>query len=373
MIVQINLQIAVFGRYLLLSFFLLGTIFINAQEKPSFHLEVENAPTRIRFKVVLNEGWGQNADLKLFIGKETSTLPPMAGRILQQGNILEFVPAYGWTEGQSYTALLTSATNTESFKHSFTIATPDRDNVKPVLSTIYPSSDTLPANQLKLYLDFSRPMALGYVYDHVQVFNEQGELLEQPFLLLEPELWDPTGKRLTIWFDPGRLKRDLVPNTALGTPLEAGQSYHLVVKAGWPDRDGAKLEEPYRKTFFVLASDREQPKLEAWDLKVPAPNSRQALQIHFGESLDAALASTQIRIMDENGQVVEGTIRLTNKESVLVFETSTVWQTGNYKIRVAAKLEDLAGNNLNRLFDRDLKDPKQKRGEANFYWLEFKI
>lgn len=373
MIIKTNLKIAVLSRYLLLVSFLFGALISNAQEKPTFHLIVDEVPKNIRFKVDLKDGWDKNTSLELFVGNEPVALPPMAGRILQQGNTLEFVPAYGWTEGQTYTAIVGTVMDTESFKHTFTLPTPDRNLSTPVLNTIYPTADTLPANQLKLYLQFSKPMALGYAYQYIKVYNDQGEVLEQPFLLLEPELWDPSGKRLTLWFDPGRLKRDLIPNKALGTPLEAGQSYHLVIKSDWPAKDGSLMEKSIRKTFYVGSADRQQLDLEAWNLKLPAANSRQVLEIQFGESLDAATANAHIDIIDENGQIMYGTIRLIHHESVLLFEPQTNWPAGIYKVRVGAKLEDLAGNNLNRLFDRDLSDPKQKRGSTEFYWLEFKL
>lgn len=88
--------------------------------------------------------------------------------------------------------------------------------------------------------------------------------------------------------------------------------------------------------------------------------------------MDAATVNSHISIIDENGQIIDGVIRLMHQESVVLFEPHTNWSSGNYKIRIGAKSEDLAGNNLNRLFDRDL-DPKQKSGNAEFYWLEFKI
>ena len=32
------------------------------------------------------------------------------------------------------------------------------------------------------------------------------------FLELENELWNPEHTQLTLWLDPGRIKRDLIPN-----------------------------------------------------------------------------------------------------------------------------------------------------------------
>ena len=41
------------------------------------------------------------------------------------------------------------------------------------------------------------------------------------FLDLQPELWNAEGTVLTLWLDPGRIKRDLIPNKELGIPLKA--------------------------------------------------------------------------------------------------------------------------------------------------------
>ncbi len=109
------------------------------------------------------------------------------------------------------------------------------------VTAVYPSADVLPENLLKLYVHFSTPMARGEAYRHVRLEDSAGRLVERPFLEIGEELWDPQGRRLTLLFDPGRIKRGLVPRQEEGPILEEGKAYTLRVDADWPDADGRPL------------------------------------------------------------------------------------------------------------------------------------
>src|SRR5205823_11683424 len=88
-----------------------------------------------------------------------------------------------------------------------------------VVEHVYPSRDKLPENQLKFYLHFSAPMSRGEAYQQIQLLDEKGKVVELPFLELDEELWDPDGKRFTLFFDPGRIKRGLKPREEVGPAL----------------------------------------------------------------------------------------------------------------------------------------------------------
>ena len=80
---------------------------------------------------------------------------------------------------------------------------------------VYPSSATLPENQLRFYLHFSAPMSRGEVYQHLQLLDQDGKPIVLPFLEIGEELWDTTGQRLTLLIDPGRIKRGLCRASSL--------------------------------------------------------------------------------------------------------------------------------------------------------------
>jgi hypothetical protein len=76
------------------------------------------------------------------------------------------------------------------------------------------------------------------------------------------------------------------------------------------------------------------------------------IQLH--ESLDRILLSEAVRINSKKGVVISGTIEPGSEETVFEFKPDSPWVKGTYIIECEERLEDLAGNNLNRLFDRDL-------------------
>ena len=84
---------------------------------------------------------------------------------------------------------------------------------------IYPSADVLPANELKLYIYFSAPMSRGEAWQHIHLLDGDGKPVPLAFLELDQELWDAGNQRLTVLFDPGRIKRGLVPTNEIGPPI----------------------------------------------------------------------------------------------------------------------------------------------------------
>ena len=85
-------------------------------------------------------------------------------------------------------------------------------------------------------------MSEGEVARHVHVRRgDTGEPIDAAFLPMEPELWDRERRRVTILFDPARIKRGLAPNRAIGYPLTEGVAVDVVVDAGFLDGDGHPL------------------------------------------------------------------------------------------------------------------------------------
>ncbi len=120
------------------------------------------------------------------------------------------------------------------------------------MEAIYPSADRLPQNLLRIYIQFNEPMAQGDAYRHIALTRSDGRKLEYPFLELAEELWDPSGRRLTLLLDPARVKQGLVPREEDGPVLEVGHSYHLSIRSGWPDAHGEPMKASMVKTFKVV-------------------------------------------------------------------------------------------------------------------------
>jgi hypothetical protein len=186
------------------------------------------------------------------------------------------------------------------------------------------------------------------------------------FLDLQPELWNKERTVLTVWLDPGRIKRELIPNQKLGNPLQKGKYYTLLISANWKDVQGLPLQRSYRKQFIVGARDGMSPDPVKWKLDTPDPQTDQPLAIHFDEPLDHFLLEETIRIVDEKNYSIPGRINITGKDSGLEFIPAGKWKAGKYRLQVQSILEDLAGNNLNKLFDRDIRVKKMNADKSVF-------
>jgi hypothetical protein len=79
------------------------------------------------------------------------------------------------------------------------------------------------------------------------LIDQAGAKVDVPFLELGEELWDPSGRRFTLFFDPGRIKRGLLSQQELGIALHEGKRYTLVIDKGWKDADGRTLVADFRQ------------------------------------------------------------------------------------------------------------------------------
>ncbi len=232
------------------------------------------------------------------------------------------------------------------------------------LVQMYPTADRLPANLLRLYLVFDRAMSTGESRAHLTLVDDTNRPVEGAFLELDDELWDATGTRLTVLFDPGRIKRGLRANLESGAPLTEGRRYTLVIDADWRDAAGRPLGVSSSKTFEVVAADRTSPDVEGWSLDVPTANTRDPLAVRFPEILDRALLSSSIGVVDGYGVPMKGSISVGPEERSWTFTPERTWRAGEYHLRVSTELEDTAGNNLRRVFDADNNGVRAIAGSA---------
>ena len=260
----------------------------------------------------------------------------------------------------------------DSVVYPFQFASPaNRPRTK--LLAIYPSSDAVPANLLKIYLRFSGPMREGEVYDRVRIYDQDDELVKNPLVPLRPELWDSSGQVVTLWLDPGRVKRALLARETHGPVLEEGRSYLLTVDSLWKDAHGQLLEVGFSKQFSVVTDDRIKPEVNTWHLTVPKSGTMDPLIITFGEAMDQATSQHAFSVWNLKKEKLAGITGLDENEKSLEFRPDKNWLSGTYRLRIYAKLEDLAGNNLNRVFDRDLSSNSETPSNQEFHWIEFNV
>lgn len=232
---------------------------------------------------------------------------------------------------------------------------------KPTVAAIYPTSNKLPANVLKFYLHFSAPMQKGNIYRHFSIVDSQtGKQVELPFLELEQELWSRDGLRLTLFFDPGRIKRGLKPREELGPVFEHERNYEFRIAGKWKSDVGVPLGKDVVKKFRVIEEDNQTPQLEKWALKLPPSGSREPLIVSFDESLDSALLRRVLRIEYQGKSIELKMLTLSDNEKKASFVPTQPWQSGEYILKIGPELEDLAGNRIGKPFDVELSERTQK-------------
>jgi hypothetical protein len=213
----------------------------------------------------------------------------------------------------------------------------------------------------------------GHIYQYIHLRDAAGRPVELPFLEIDEELWNADMTRLTLFIDPGRIKRGVQPLEEIGPALEAGKHYTLEIDAAWHDSAGLPLRESFRKPFRVGPQDREPPTLTSWKIKSPSAGTQEALTLRFPEPMDHALALRVIQVIDAAGQLVDGHITLTEQERSWSFTPRHAWHNGSYQLQVQNTIEDLAGNNIGKAFEVDLFESVQRRFTNQVMNLSFTV
>ncbi len=293
---------------------------------------------------------------------------PLLGSYRVENAALTFQPRFALRPGLRYRAVFKPAALVSTFEIPKGPPTPATK-----VERVYPSTNLLPENQLKLYVHFSAPMSRGEAYRRLRLLDQSGGPVELPFLELAEELWDREGKRLTILFDPGRVKQGLRPRQEVGSPLESGREYTLAVDREWPDAEGRPLREAFLKRFRVGPPDHELPALSKWRLRPPKSGGSEPLTVELPEPLDRALLEGLIDVTDPRGNSLPGSIQVGREETRWLFTPREPWKAGRYYLTVGATLEDLAGNTIERPFEVDVFERIDERISRVTRRLPFQI
>ena len=293
------------------------------------------------------------AQLKVFAvrGDGTVQSDAMAGKYAQAGDTIRFTPAYPFDPGRTYEVrYLADPSNTGSARQErVTVPAPP---AKPAtfVAQVYPSGDVVPANQLRMYIEFSAPMGQRPALEHVSLVDDKGRQVVDPFLPVDGELWNADHTRFTVFFDPGRQKRGILPNRELGESLIAGRKYTLRVSRDWLDGNGQPLRETFERRFTVGPPDRSPLDLASWKIAAPREGTREPLTVAFAESLDHGLLLRAIGVR-RDGTPLTGQVQVDAQETRWTMTPDAPWQPGRYELIALGILEDLAGNRIGRAFE----------------------
>ncbi|MEM9984334.1 MAG: hypothetical protein AAF804_04500, partial [Bacteroidota bacterium] len=128
-----------------------------------------------------------------------------------------------------------------------------------------------------------------------------------------------------------------------------------VIASPLQGNNGKPLLQTYHKHFFTMPDDRVRPSLDGLVLDLPDPNSQEPLMLNFREAMDWGALENKVWV-EFAGQTFPTTLQATPQDSLFALIPQQAWQAGDYHLHFEASIEDLAGNNLLRLFDQDVTE-----------------
>jgi hypothetical protein len=274
-----------------------------------------------------------------------------AGSWELSGEVARFTPRFAAVPGTEYAVVGRRDDGHEAWRELTRVSVPDANGVPvTVVESIDPGIQWVPANLLRFSVTFSSAMDEGSAAGHIHLLDETGTVMPGTLLEMPPELWDRSRRRLTVLVEPGRIKRGLQPHVQAGAPLREGSTVTLVVDSGLRDAEGSHLLAGASRTYRVRAPLRSRVDPSLWDVRWPETDNS-PLVVRFDRPLDRALVRRFLRVTDRDGRSVPGHSSLDRDALVWVFTPAV---GGDLKLSVDTRLEDLAGNSVRRVFDRDL-------------------
>ena len=308
-------------------------------------------------------------------GVRIRALQPLAGHFEIDDNALCFIPRFPFLDSTSYSLLVNSALGVGDVgdPEVWTIQFPPSVKTKETsVVAIYPSANVLPLNQLKFYVHFSSPMSTGWANRAVHVRRgDNDERLDGVFLANGPELWDPERQRLTLMLDPGRIKRGLVPNQQTGYPLIEGVPIVISIDTAFRDAAGLPLRTGAERRYDVSSAMRTRVDPHDWQCDFPAAGSVAPLTVEFDRPLDHGLLEHSLWVNHDTGVPLAGRGSVGADERFWQFEPLSAWEEGHYVVIIDPRLEDMAGNSLIRVFDRDLTRVEDRPADVQHFSIAF--
>ena len=298
-----------------------------------------------------------------------ANLPAVAGRYAIADGSVTFTPLFPFDPGRAYRVRVDPSKlgPPRSTEILTSIVKLPAAAAKPAaeVAAIYPSIPVVPENLLRMYVEFSAPMGSRKAGEFVRLLDRSSgkdTVVEEAFLPVEADFWSPDHRRYTLFLDPGRVKRGILPNRERGRPLRAGHAYALAISAEWPDENGQPLKTAFRHEFSAGPAVASGIDASAWTITPPAPGTRDRLVVHFDRPLDHAVAARALGVerdgvsVDGNGTVEPGDTRWT-------FVPRAPWPPGVYRLTAQPFLEDPQGNQIDRAFEVVVDTPREPNPE----------
>ena len=305
--------------------------------------------------------------------------PGMLGSYSVADDALRFTPLYPLDPGREYRVRfdpgrLPGAAPPGATAIVATVGEPARDTTpSTVVTRVYPTSDVVPENLLRMYVEFSGPMGRPSGIPYMSLFDEDGKEIRGAFLPLDYEFWSPDHTRFTAFFDPGRVKDGILPNQEMGRALTPGRSVTLVISHEWRDQYGRPLKEDFKRVFRVGPPDEHPLDTASWRIQPPpAVGRRDGLVVIFPEPLDHGLLMRALGVR-RGADAVDGDIVVDQAETRWTFTPREPWRGGSYELLALDILEDIAGNQIGRAFEVDNFDTVDKSPNPKTITIPFTV
>lgn len=309
---------------------------------------------------------GARVELRLGEAVADGGLPPVAGRLVRDGADVCFVPRFAFLDGTAYSVTVDGATA------ATLVRAPPGQMPTTEVAGIYPTAAEVPCNLLRFYVWFSAPMSEGYAAGNVRLTDDGDNTIAGALLPSEHELWDPSRRRLTVLLDPARIKRGLAGHQQAGYPLRPGEPFRLVVGSGFRDSQGLPLRSGAHRRYEVCGQERRHVDPAIWAITIPPAGTFEPVQVAFGRPLDHGLLARCLHVAGPGGELIDGTLKIGLGERTWQLMPRRAWERRSHQLIVDAVLEDLAGNSVSRVFDRDLSRPEDEPLQARPVSLPFR-
>lgn len=236
----------------------------------------------------------------------------------------------------------------------------EAQDLPPSITAIFPSSDTIPVNTLRFYIQFNKPIQEMKILDYVSVVDDDGNEVDGIFFENQDELWNNNRTLVTLLVDPGRVKTGLVAHQELGWAFEPGGRYKFKVDSTLKDFSNRSLTTQYEKEYYFVVADTTAPDIAIWSVQFPRRKSKENLLIITRDQLDHISASTLI-VLTNKERIVKGVWTLDPFSKKLIFTPKRRWKKGLYMMKVDPIAEDVAGNNMIAVFDRRLEENRHDK------------
>ena len=301
-----------------------------------------------------NDAWARL--LRVTVDGAPADAPAMTGRFTVGSSSLDFTPSYPFDPGRGYVATfdpsrLPSPRSEPVVRAALRLPGPTLTPTTTVVRLL-PTAETLPENLLRVYLEFSAPMAREHGRDFLKLLDDKGQEVKDAFLALDVDFWSPDGRRYTVFFDPGRVKRGILPNDLFGRALVPGRRFTIAVDPRWRDANGQPLASAFQHTFAVGPVDMTPLRLEDWRINAPAGGTRDPLVVTFPKPLDHGLLQRAVGVA-AGSTALEGDVAIAAGETEWRFTPRAAWASRRYDVVVLSILEDPMGNKVGRSFDVD--------------------